>query len=181
MASGPVDQLSEEQEEEQEEAAAQTQAQTQAQEEASHGSALQLPSADAAARDDGQHPWLAPRWRQHVERTSCRLLQLAVEQGCPVTAAWLLQLLQDLGVQAQEVWLQVRHRIWPLSWPLQLAECSSSRSTRCIDHAGVSQAGKCDVPLPHAGRYAPWQHPLARGCAFRLLAHAAAAAQLGSR
>jgi hypothetical protein len=60
-----------------------------------------------------QHPWLTLRWRQHMERTAVRLLHLAAQQGCPATAGWLLQLLEDLGVQVQEALCQVGESCLP--------------------------------------------------------------------
>ena len=74
-------------------------------------SAHQLPGleeAGAGAEADSQlHPWLAPKWRQHVQRTAHGLLRLTVQRGCTATAAWLLQLLRDLGEDVQEALCQV--------------------------------------------------------------------------
>ncbi len=58
---------------------------------------------NALAQVGSQHPWQTQRWRQHVGATAQRLLLFAVQKGCPCTAAWLLQLLQELHYDMLEI------------------------------------------------------------------------------
>jgi hypothetical protein len=99
--------------EEQEREQAQEQASVMSDDSAQQQPDLEEGDADTQAQADApaeQHPWLTSRWRQHVKGTASGLLRLAVQQGCPATAGWLLQLLQDLGGAEQEVACQVGNK-----------------------------------------------------------------------
>lgn len=59
-----------------------------------------------------EHPWLSQRWLQHVCSTAQRLLHFMVQRGCVTTAAWLLQLLPELGASVEQVVQVVQVGAW---------------------------------------------------------------------
>ncbi len=69
------------------------------------------------ARPLPDHPWLSQRWLQHMCSTAQRLLPFMAQRGCMSTAAWLLQLLPELGASVEQVvqvgaWRQQCTALW---------------------------------------------------------------------